>query len=194
MSDPSPAEHPHPSGLPYPAVPPETREELPDRGLPGAPASWGLRGAARIIDTVIFSFVFGFVTNALGTKIDPETGDLSGPLWPLLLFPICFMLYETVLLARYGQTLGKWVCQVKAVSWYSGDLADPRQTFVRAVVPGVFALVAAAAPIIGLDVLGYLQFVPVLIYLSSIANILYRGPHDKAGGTIVLAAPRSRGT
>jgi uncharacterized RDD family membrane protein YckC len=180
------------SGLPYPLRPPEGREQLPDRGQPGAPASWGLRALARIMDFIIVSFPFGFITNALGTTIDPETGDLSGPLWPLLLFPICFMIYETVLLSLYGQTLGKWVCQIKAVRWTDGHLAYRQEGFVRAAVPGVFLLVAYAAPLVGIPALSYLLVVPVIIYMSSLANAIYRGPHDKAANTIVLAAPRLR--
>ncbi|MFZ4517525.1 MAG: RDD family protein [Microthrixaceae bacterium] len=184
-----------PSGLPYPLVPPTVRDDLPDRGFPGAPASWGMRALARIIDVVIVSFPFGFLVAALGTKTiaeGPDKGQLSGPAWPLLLFPICFILYETVLISMFGQTLGKWVCQVKAVQWSDGRLATLQEGFIRAFVPGVFLLVASAAALLGVPALGYLQFVPILIYLSSLANVIYRGPHDKAANTIVLAAPRSR--
>lgn len=189
MSDSAPVTRP--SGLPYPAAAPEHRDQLPDRGLPGAPAAWGLRAAARILDVLVFSMVFSVVVSIFGTDFD-EQGELIGPGWPLLLQPVCFILYETVLLSMFGQTLGKWVCQVKAVSWFDGALAEPKQTFVRAFVPGVFALVAAAAPLVGIPVLGWLLLVPPVIYLSSIANEIYRGPHDRAAGTIVLAAPRYR--
>lgn len=194
MSEPFPSGGPPsgPSGLPYPSVPPTGRGDLPEQGAPGAPAAWGLRGLARILDLLIVSFLFGLLTSALGTGIDDRTQELTGPRWPLLLMPVFFILYETVALARCGQTLGKWACQIKAVRWSDGDLATTSQTFVRAALPGVFALAAAAAPIVELDALAYLQFVPVVIYLWSLTDPLYRGPHDKAAGTIVLAAPRVR--
>jgi len=156
-----------------------------------------MRALARIIDVVVVSFPFGFLVAALGTRTiesGPDKGELSGPAWPLLLFPVFFILYETVLISMFGQTLGKWVCQVKAVQWTDGHLATLQEGFVRAFVPGVFLLVASASALLGVPVLGYLQFVPVVIYLSSLANVLYRGPHDRAANTIVLAAPRSRRT
>ncbi len=183
------------SGLPYPLSPPEGREQLPERGLPGAPASWGLRALARIMDFIIVSFPFGFIGTALGVKTiesGPDKGELTGPLWTLLLFPIVFILYETVCISTWGQTLGKWVCQIKAVRWTDGHLAYRQEGFVRAAVPGVFLLVAYAAPLLGIPALSYLLVVPVIIYMSSLANAIYRGPHDKAANTIVLAAPRLR--
>jgi hypothetical protein len=36
-----------------------------------------------------------------------------------------------------------------------------------------------------------LFFLPPVIYLTSVADTLYRGVHDKLANTIVLAAPRS---
>ena len=184
------------SGLPYPLGPPQGREQLPDRGQPGAPASWGMRALARIMDFIIVSFPFSFIVAALGTKTitsGPDKGDLTGPLWPLLLFPIAFIIYETVLISMFGQTIGKWVCQVKAVRYTDGHLAYMQEGFIRAFVPGVFLVAAYAAPIVGINALSYLQFVPILIYLASLADPIYRGPHDKAANTIVLAAPRPRG-
>ena len=196
MTEPIPAEpNERSSGLPYPPSPPQGREQLPERGQPGAPAAWGLRALARIMDFIIVSFPFTFVVAALGTKTitsGPNKGELTGPLWPLLLFPIAYIIYETVLISTYGQTLGKWVCQIKAVRYTDGHLAVMQEGFVRAFVPGVFLLVAYAAPILDVSVLGYLQFVPILIYLASLADPIYRGPHDKAANTIVLAAPRIR--
>jgi len=181
------------SGLPYPDQTPATRDDLPDRGLPGAPAAWGLRALARILDYMLFSLVFGYLAALLGTEVESD-GDISGPTWPLLLFPIFFMIYETTGLAIFGQTIGKWVCQVKAVRYSNGELAELSSTAVRAFIPGIFVLIAAAAPMFDIPALGYLQFVAVLIYLASVADILYRGPHDKAAGTIVLASPRPRRT
>ena len=183
------------SGLPYPLSPPQGREMLPDRGLPGAPASWGMRALARIIDFIIVSFPFTILVSFLGVETvtkGPDKGELTGPLWTLLLFPIGFMLYETALISRFGQTLGKWVCQVKAVRYTDGHLSYQQEALTRAVLPGVFLLAASAAPMLGVPLLGYLQFVPVIIYLSSLADPIYRGPHDKAANTIVLASPRFR--
>ena len=183
------------SGVPYPLTPPRMREDLPERGLPGAPASWGLRALARIVDFILVSFPFTFVVAAIGVKTvsrGPDKGELTGPVWSLLLFPIAFILYETVLISTFGQTVGKWLCQIKAVRYSDGHLAYLQESFVRAFLPGVFLLVAYSAPVFDIPYLGYLQFVPVVIYLSSLANVLYRGPHDRSATTIVLSAPRAR--
>jgi hypothetical protein len=40
-------------------------------------------------------------------------------------------------------------------------------------------------------VLGLLQFVPLMIYVTVAASPVYRGVHDKAAGSIVLSAPRA---
>jgi len=183
------------SGLPYPLSPPVGREGLPERGQPGSPANWGRRAAARIIDFILVSFPFTLIVSALGVETitkGPDKGDLTGPLWSLLLFPIGFMIYETVLLSLFGQTIGKWLCQVKAVRYSDGHLAFMQESAIRAIVPGIFLLVASAGPMLGISALGYLQLVPVIIYLSSLADPIYRGPHDKAANTIVLSAPRLR--
>jgi uncharacterized RDD family membrane protein YckC len=112
-------------------VPPTTRDELPEqRGVPGAPASWGMRAAARIIDFVLISLPFAFLSSAMGVKeisSGPDKGELTGPLWVLLLFPLVYMAYETLLVSRTGQTVGKWLCRVKVVDWSTGGLLTPQQ-------------------------------------------------------------------
>ncbi len=166
------------SGLPYPGTPPATRDDLPDRGRPGAPGAWGLRAVARIIDFVIVLLPANALAAAVGETVE---GRFQAPLWVLLVFPITFVMYETVLIARGGQTLGKFLCRLKVVAWRTGDLPTPRAAFLRAMVPGVFLF-------------GYLLFPPLLlvvplVYLTSVADSLYRGIHDKVADTIELYAP-----
>ncbi len=189
MPDPDPDPDPlatpiRPSGQPYPVRPPTERDELPAAGL-GAPASVPRRAGARLVDFVGLSIPVALVTTTLGVEIDADTGRVEGPLWPRFVFPIVFMLYETVLIGRYGQTVGKALFRIQAVDWGRGGLASYRQAAIRAVVPGVFLLLAVLG-----GVLGYLQFVAIVIYLSSLADVLYRGWHDKAAATIVLSRPR----
>ncbi len=166
------------SGVPYPALPPTSRDDLPGRGQPGAPGAWGLRAAARIIDLVIVLLPANVLAAAVG---DTSDGQFQAPVWVLLVFPVTFVAYETVLVSRTGQTLGKLLCRLKVVEWRNGDLPTAREAFFRAMVPGVFLF-------------GYLLFPPLLllvplVYLSSIADRLYRGIHDKVADTIVLYSP-----
>ena len=66
----------------------------------------------------------------------------------------------------------------------SGQLRDPRGRD-NTIVPGTFLLLAVLG-----GAFGYLQYVAIVIYLSSLANVVYRGWHDRAAGTIVLSRPR----
>lgn len=168
-----------PSGLPYPDETPYRRDELPDRGAPGAPASWGLRGMARLIDFVIVLLPANALASLVGTEVD---GRFEAPLWTIALFPITFVVYELVMVGRTGQTLGKLLVRIKVVQWDSGDLPTFQDAFLRAIVPGAPLLLYLAFPPL-------LLAVP-LVYLTSVADTLYRGVHDKAARTIVLAAPR----
>lgn len=177
-----PSDGNRPSGLPYPLNPPVIRDDLPDKG-PGAPASWGLRAGARIFDFILISVPCGALAAALGSELTDDGWD--GPVWPRFIFPVAFMAYETVLLATRGNTLGKYAFRVKAVSWERGTLPSFQEAAIRAILPGIFLLLAVAG-----GLFSYLQLVPIVIYLSSLANPVYRGWHDKAADTIVLSSPR----
>lgn len=187
-SSPEPSGSGRPSGLPYPADPPVIRDDLPDRGA-GAPASWGKRAGARLLDVVLVSFPSILAAQALGMAVVEGDGGAAvrGARWPLLIFPVAFVVYETVLIGWRGNTLGKYAFRARVVSWERGDLPTYQEAAIRALVPGVFLIVAFAS--VG-SVLSFLLIVPVAIYLSSVADAVYRGWHDKAADTIVLSAPR----
>jgi uncharacterized RDD family membrane protein YckC len=170
------------TGLPYPPEPPLVRDDLPDKG-PGAPASWGLRAGARIFDYILLSLPAAALADALGTRITSDGWE--GPIWPRFIFPVAFIAYETIFIAWRGNTVGKFLFRVKAVSWERGTLASVQEAGIRALLPGIFLLVAVAG-----GLLSYLQFVPIIIYLSSLTHPVYRGWHDRAADTIVLSAPR----
>ncbi|CAB4558105.1 unannotated protein [freshwater metagenome] len=105
-------------------------------------------------------------------------------LWARLLFPVMFIVYETVTVARFGQTLGKFICRVKVVQWSDGAVPSPRESAIRALVPGVFLLIAfIGGPFF------YAAAIAVVIYLTSVADTLYRGIHEKTSNTIELFAP-----
>ena len=187
-SSPDPAGSGRPSGLPYPADPPVIRDDLPDRGA-GAPASWGKRAGARLLDIVLISLPSLFLASALGVGTAERDGvtELTGPRWPLLIFPVAFIAYETFFVGWKGNTLGKFAFRAKVVAWAGGEVPTYQESAIRALVPGVFLIVAIAG---AGTMLSWLIVVPVVIYLSSLINAVYRGWHDKAADTIVLSAPR----
>jgi uncharacterized RDD family membrane protein YckC len=170
-----------PAGVPYPAVPPVVRNDLPPDG-PGAPARVGLRATARIIDFVIVLMPATLLGELFGVGRNDE-GLLEGPTWPRFILPVTFVLYETLMVAWRGQTIGKLLCRIQVVQWSTGQLPTAKEAALRAVVPGVFFFLYLLGGPFGL-----LLFVPSMIYLSSVADPVRRGVHDRAGETIVLSA------
>ena len=161
--------------LPYPAETPRKREDLPDKGA-GSPAPWGLRAAARLLDLFVIYELWNLLIFLLGIPRGLEAR---------LLFPVMFIVYETVTVARFGQTLGKFLFRIKVVQWSDGHLPTPLESAIRALVPGVFLLLAfIGGPFI------YAAAIAVVIYLTSVADTLYRGIHEKTSNTIELLAPR----
>lgn len=73
---------------------------------------------------------------------------------------------------------------LRAVSWERGTLPSIQEAAIRALLPGIFLFLAVSG-----GPFGYLQFVPIIIYLSSLTSPVYRGWHDKAADTIVLSYP-----
>ncbi len=179
VSTPRPAGSGRPSGVPYPLSSPLSRHELPERGLAGSLPPFGLRAAARVIDFVIVLLPVNALARVLGESVDDR---FEAPTWVLWIFPLTFVVYETVLVSRSGQTLGKLLCRMKVVEWTTGELPTAREAAIRAMVPGIFLMLYLLIPPL-------LLFVPV-VYLSSIADTLARGVHDKAANTIVLLSPR----
>jgi hypothetical protein len=160
--------------LPYPADTPRKREDLPGKGA-GSPAPWGLRAAARLLDLFVIYELWNLLIFLLGIPRGLEAR---------LLFPVMFIVYETVTVARFGQTLGKFLFRVKVVQWSDGHLPTPRESAIRALVPGVFLLIAfIGGPFF------YAAAIAVVIYLTSVADTLYRGIHEKTSNTIELFAP-----
>ena len=113
---------------------------------------------------------------------------IEAPLWIRLVFPITFVLYETVLVSRNGRTIGKMLFRTAAIEWASGELPTPREAFLRAIVPGIWYFMYLLGGPFSL-----LFFLPPVIYLTSVADTLYRGIHDKVANTIVLATPKTEG-
>ncbi len=169
--------------LPYPADTPRKREDLPDKGA-GSPAPWGLRAAARLLDLFVIYELWNLLILVLGIERGVNS-QMPVDLWARLLFPVMFIVYETVTIARFGQTFGKFICRVKVVQWSDGALPSPRESAIRALVPGVFLLIAfIGGPFF------YAAAIAVVIYLTSVADTLYRGIHEKTSNTIELLAPR----
>lgn len=164
MTEPAPPHRP-PPGLED--FPPEGRNSL---------AAIGQRGLARTIDTVLVLVptVLVFAVLVLLTGEELEEGTLP---WQLLVpYLVLAVAYETVAVAAWGQTAGKWLLGVRVARYVDGGRPSPTQAAQRILLP-------QSAIVIPLDIAGALVG---LVYLTSTLDPLRRGVHDRYAGTVVI--------
>jgi uncharacterized RDD family membrane protein YckC len=141
-----------------------------------------VRAAARFIDTVLTVIpfvVWGTLDHWVRTRGNHV--DLSHlPLWWAAAWQGFAIVYETVLVATTGRTIGKVATRLRVER---GDGTRPRwnQAALRIAVPGVAWLV----PYFGGGLLA------AVVYLTAAFHPLRQGLHDRAAGTlVVVAGPR----
>ena len=168
------------SGLPYPLQPPTEKADLPSSG-PGSLGSIWARIGAQLADRLIVLAPFIF----FGGSALPDEAETARdiPLWLLLGPSVIWIAYQTIMVANRGQTFGKMLTRIKIVRYADGELLTPAQSAIRVIVPTAPALIAVALP----DGVGSgVALLEPLIYLSAVIDVLYRGLHDRAAGSIVL--------
>ena len=183
------------------------------------PARLWRRAAARFLDTcamVVIEAVMIFVAALIaGIVAHPgffseENSEQFMVLWVLLMVPasIPAYLFEVGSTARFGQTLGKRLADIRVVRWDGEAAAVGDQArlahwrfgarwaiphvpgIVAAVVAGIVALPGVQdagdfwGPVAGAAVVPW-----ALVYASSLWDKNRRGWHDKAAGTIVVDDP-----
>ena len=127
-----------------------------------------------LLDQVIVALPVVLVVLAVGfTPSDSVTSK------SLLVFNISVtsvaVVYETVMIALWGRTVGKIALGTRVVRLIGGGRPSWTESAMRALVP----LSLGAIPRVGL-VLG------VLVYSLALWNPLRQGLHDKAAGTLVV--------
>ena len=193
--------------------PPRGRTTRPTRKLlgPGDQAAFSLdqpvvlasrtaRLGARLIDMAIFAVftvVLLFVLHATDIKPipvdEPYDSDayeayarsLRSVIWTLI---AATAIYEIVLTATKGQTLGKMATRIQVVR--AGDLFQPElgrpplwgRSFLRWALPTALGLPGLIAPIIG-------NVLWLLCYLSVVWDRERQGWHDKIADTFVVQKP-----
>ncbi|GGL28446.1 RDD family protein [Planomonospora parontospora] len=161
----------------------------PYAALPDAPppAEWWERLAARIIDAAGFVALYWILSLSFysllapageGRGADPRV--LPGLFAGLIAFG-GYTLYDYVLHARDGRTIGKKVMGIRLVPY--GGAGPDRAGLVRraALYPGV--LLTAGIPAVNL-LAAVLGFAGALFILMD--KPLQRGPHDRLAGTVVV--------
>ena len=91
------------------------------------------------------------------------------------------VLYEPVLVARWGRTAGKWAAGIKVVSIAEDARPSVARSFARVALPAAAGLATLGA--------GWLVMQTVL-WVSAMANRDRRGWHDKLAATVVVKAKR----
>ena len=146
-------------------------------------ASIGARAVAWFIDWLVVSVpvvivAFVVLLNEVGLNPDdqPSVDELSElvPAWLFVLPNAARAVYDTVLVAWRGRTLGKLALGVKVVAGDGGRL-EWWQAGIRAVLPQIAWLV----PFVGVGLVS-------VIYLVAAFDPYRRGLHDRAAGSLVI--------
>ncbi len=169
-------------GAAYPFSPPRNRNDLPPIGI-NAPGSILLRFAARLIDLLVTGLPLSILVFVGYSEQVGNEFKINQPGWLIVVGVLLPIVYELVTLTMYGRTLGKWACGLRVANFVSGDRLMPHQAAMRVLVP---AVPAALSSIFTATPAAILSLITIGIYLSSVADPIYRGLHDKAAGTIVL--------
>jgi len=158
-----------------PAMP--TRpDHFPATG-PNSLGRFPARAGARVIDSLIIG-VPALMAGATALVLtgQSETATVF-PRWASALWFVMAVTYETVMVARWGQTVGKMAMGLKVGRIDNGRRPEWSQAAIRIALPAVSA---------GLP-LQWAMVIYVTFYSTSAWNVMRRGVHDKAAGTIVVS-------
>ena len=157
-------------------------------------AGRGSRLGAKLIDWVILtvvSVILGAILLAddlMGSLADSMAGrepSLGAGYYLSLIFLVLVVaVYDVVLIATRGQTLGKMATRIKVVRADNGELPPWDKSAMRWLVPGIPYLASWIISVNGLsEILGLLS---LLVYVSMTWDKILQGWHDKAAGTLVI--------
>lgn len=147
---------------------------LSDRN-PDVLGSIGMRAVAQLLDGLVIGIPLFVITFSMGLSLTNEDLTDSELLWITVLWVGVSLIYNTVAIAVWGTTVGKWIARLKVVNRADGSPASLNYAAVRALVPTVVQLVPAIGP--GLA---------IVVYLRAVFHPLRQGLHDAAAGTIVV--------
>ncbi|QUI31961.1 RDD family protein [Streptomyces alfalfae] len=188
----SPYDTPPPGGgAPYGGVPPGPGDGGPYGGGPGGYggqdplagmpplADSGKRVLARIIDMILVGIVVGLLSWAFGTSeydIDPDEVNSGRSFGQSLLAAVLYIAYDTLMISRTGQTLGKKWLGMRVANLNDGATPSMQTALARAAVlwlPFAFCCACIWTAICG----GW----------SFFDKPYKQGLHDKAAKTVVVS-------
>jgi uncharacterized RDD family membrane protein YckC len=154
-----------------------------ERAAPAIPgdatlASFPARIGGLIIDQTVAALPVLLVFLALGYSAeDMLTGDAA--FWFNVVFIAVGLAHETVGVARFGRSIGKWACRTRVVHAIDGGTVTVSSAFIRSLVPAAFGVV----PGVGM-------FLEMAVYFWAFADPRRQAIHDKAAGTLVVRSFR----
>ena len=134
----------------------------------------GRRVAGLILDQLLIAFPAVIVVVAIGFTPSDTVTSRSLLTFNIALTSAAFV-YETVMIAMLGRTVGKMALGTRVVRLVDGRRPGWSEAAMRALVPLAFG----AIPKVGV-------FLGVMVYSLALWNPLRQGLHDKAAGTLVV--------
>jgi uncharacterized RDD family membrane protein YckC len=178
----SPSEPP-----PYPSTPPDSPAGESDGGAPddaepdplaGMPplANRGRRLLARIADALIIGIPVYGITGAIWGNFDYE--DAAASFAQSVIYAVVYLVYQVLMLTRYGQSLGKMLMKVRVAMLADGSKPTSQPALGR---EATYALVPVV-PCCG-----------SIFWLINVLWCTWDKPyrqclHDKVGNTVVVSA------
>ena len=147
-------------------------------GRPVLLATPGARLGARLIDFEIISTAWLIVLlGVLSSTTEQDLEGLGASILLILILPLLVggLLYEVVMIAIRGQTLGKMALGIKVVRSGTGTNPGPPKSLGRWALPNLILII----PLVG-------WLVSLLCYASLTWGRDRQGWHDKAAGTLVV--------
>jgi uncharacterized RDD family membrane protein YckC len=159
---------------PAPAATPPGPQDFPATGI-NSLASIPQRAGGWLLDGLITSVPsMAIVLPFLDLEALSRTGEY--PSWVLAVPLGVWIVYQVVLIAWVGRTVGALAVGVRVARYVDG--ANPRvdQAAMRALLPAAFVPIPVP----------FLNAGWIVVYLVALNNPLRRGLHDMAGGTVVI--------
>ncbi|MBI4935616.1 MAG: RDD family protein [Actinobacteria bacterium] len=137
-------------------------------------APLGRRALGLLIDQTAAAVPMIVVFLALGYQFDEMVTGTPG-FWFNIGFVAIGLLHETIGVARFGRTLGKWITGTRVVHAVSLGAVSLSSALIRSLVPAAFGVVPGIGMVLGMGV-----------YLWAFFDPRRQGIHDKAAGTLVV--------
>ncbi len=137
-------------------------------------ASFGRRIGGALVDQVLVLAPVVIVAFGVGWRPGDEI-DTAALLWAEAATAVIAFAYETLMVGRWGRTVGKFAAGTRVVDATDGGRLGWYAAAQRAVVP----LVAGAVPGLGLLLASF-------VYGRAFFDPLRRGIHDRAAGSLVV--------